>query len=164
METKSKPPSFFRRKIVSPILEQLNRGVTPRKVALSVALGVTLGVFPIIGASIVVCAAAGYLLRLNMPIVILVSFIVYPLQIPLVLVFIKLGVPLFGADPLPLTPAELKARLLSEPLSLFKDFGESILYAVLAWAVIVPVATAILYFLFLPLIRRLPLAAESKEA
>ena len=38
--------SFFRRRIARPIVELLHQGVTPEKMALSLALGVALGVFP----------------------------------------------------------------------------------------------------------------------
>ncbi len=45
----SKKEGHFRRRIARPIVELLRQGVTPEKMALSLALGVALGVFPAVG-------------------------------------------------------------------------------------------------------------------
>jgi uncharacterized protein (DUF2062 family) len=49
---------FFSRRLVRPLLNLLRQGVTPEKIALSVALGVMLGVFPVLGATTALCALA----------------------------------------------------------------------------------------------------------
>jgi uncharacterized protein (DUF2062 family) len=41
---------FLYRKLVRPLVDLLRQGVSPEKIALSVALGVTLGVFPVLGS------------------------------------------------------------------------------------------------------------------
>jgi uncharacterized protein (DUF2062 family) len=52
---------FFHRRIVAPILALLTQGITPEKIALSLALGIVLGVFPVLGSTTVLCAAAALL-------------------------------------------------------------------------------------------------------
>src|SRR3981081_2804173 len=42
---------FFYRRLVRPLLDLLRQGATPEKLALSVALGAMLGVFPMLGAT-----------------------------------------------------------------------------------------------------------------
>ena len=42
---------FFRRRVLGPVLDLLRQGITPEKVALSIAFGVVLGVFPALGCS-----------------------------------------------------------------------------------------------------------------
>jgi uncharacterized protein (DUF2062 family) len=42
---------FFYRHLVRPILDLLRQGVTPEKIALSLALGMALGVFPVLGST-----------------------------------------------------------------------------------------------------------------
>ena len=49
---------FFRRRVARPILELLRQGVTPEKMAMSLALGVALGVFPVLGTTTALCALA----------------------------------------------------------------------------------------------------------
>src|SRR4029077_19367671 len=57
---------FFWR-ITRPIVELLAQGVTPEKMALSLALGVALGVFPVLGTTTALCALVALLWRLNLP-------------------------------------------------------------------------------------------------
>lgn len=59
--------SFFHRRLIRPILDLLRQGVTPEKIALSLALGVALGVFPVLGSTTALCALAALVLRLNLP-------------------------------------------------------------------------------------------------
>src|SRR5579862_8497564 len=82
---------FWREGVVALVVGQLTQGVTPDKIALSVALGLTLGIIPILGVTTVLCAAAAIWLRLNQPVIQLVNWLVYPLQLALVLVFIRIG-------------------------------------------------------------------------
>ena len=51
---------FWRERVLTLIVGQLKQGITPQKVAFTVALGFNLGIFPIIGASTVLCLAAGF--------------------------------------------------------------------------------------------------------
>ncbi|HUB58966.1 MAG TPA: DUF2062 domain-containing protein, partial [Candidatus Micrarchaeia archaeon] len=57
---------FFYRRMARPILQLLRQGVTPEKLALSIALGAALGVFPVLGTTTALCALAALLLRLNL--------------------------------------------------------------------------------------------------
>ena len=79
--------SFLNEKVIEPILAQIKQGVTPRKLALSIAFGVALGIFPVIGVSILLCLLIGIPLKLNQPALQAVNLLMYPFQIPLVLVF-----------------------------------------------------------------------------
>ena len=59
--------SFSYRRLVRPILRLLRQGVTPEKIALSLALGAVLGVFPVLGSTTALCTLAAITLRLNLP-------------------------------------------------------------------------------------------------
>src|SRR5262245_35096989 len=96
-------PSFWRRRLIGPIVGQLTQGVTPEKIALTVALGIALGVFPILGSSTVLCVIAGILIRLNQPIIQAVNYLVYPLQLVLLIPFYRAGEHLLGRTPIPLS-------------------------------------------------------------
>ena len=50
--------SFWHKRIVGPIVAQLRQGIAPEKVALTIALGMVLGVFPILGSTMLLCALA----------------------------------------------------------------------------------------------------------
>ncbi len=94
-----KKEGFLRRRIARPIVELLRQGVTPEKMALSLALGVALGVFPVLGTTTALCALAALILRLNLPAIQIINYFVYPLQIVLILPFFRADEKLFGAPP-----------------------------------------------------------------
>jgi uncharacterized protein (DUF2062 family) len=150
----------WRRCVLDPILAQIRQGITPEKVALTLAVGAMLGIFPVIGSSTILCAAAGILLGLNQPILQLVNYVVYPLQLALIIVFIRLGERLLGAQPVAISPNLLLERFHSAPLLFFKEFALTFLHGVAAWLIFAPVIGAILYLLIHPLLR----AASTKRS
>jgi uncharacterized protein (DUF2062 family) len=75
----------------------LKQGISAETLALSIAFGFVLGVFPVLGLPTVLCGLASVLLRLNFPAVQLVNYLVYPLQIALLWPFAHFGDLLFGA-------------------------------------------------------------------
>ncbi|HMD71185.1 MAG TPA: DUF2062 domain-containing protein [Bryobacteraceae bacterium] len=66
-------------------------GAAPETMALSVALALLLGVFPVYGCPTLLCAAAAVLLRLNLPAMQLVNLLTSPLQLALLAPFGWLG-------------------------------------------------------------------------
>jgi uncharacterized protein (DUF2062 family) len=51
-------PSTTVLRIVDPIVTLLKQGITPESIALSLACGTIIGVFPVFGTTIVLCTAA----------------------------------------------------------------------------------------------------------
>ena len=76
----------------------LQQGTTPEKVALSVALGGTLGVFPVPGVSTVMCVMLAVVLRLNHAMIQVFNYAAYPLQILLLGGYVALGNHWFGSS------------------------------------------------------------------
>lgn len=74
----------------------LKEGSSPEKLALSIALGVAIGTFPLFGVPTLLCGVAAAALRLNFPVLQLVNSLMYPLQIALLWPFARLGGQLFG--------------------------------------------------------------------
>lgn len=144
----------LRRRVVAPVMATLRQGLSPEKVALSVALGVTLGIFPLVGATTLLCLAVGAALRLNQPALQLVNHLAYPLQLPLMLVFIRLGERLLGAPPARFSVAHLTAEFGRDPAGFLIKFGLTGLHGILGWALVAPLVGGALYFGALPLLRR----------
>ena len=118
------------------VLLQLRQGVSRRKVAFTLALGVALGVFPILGSTTMLCLAAGILLRLNQPLLQAMNFLVAPLQIALIVAFVRLGEFVFGAEPMPIVPTEMAAEFHRDPAAFLQRFGWSGVHGVTAWALV----------------------------
>lgn len=163
IEAAGAPSSWWRRRVLAPIVTQLKQGITPAQVALTLALGAVLGIFPILGATTALCAVAGIGLRLNQPLIQLVNYLVYPLQLALLIPFYRAGERLFGAEPVPLIDLPgLLARFGADPWQFILDYGMVGLYGIAVWALVAAPLAALCYALLKPALGRL--AARSRRA
>ena len=94
-----KPPEGLRARIASTIVDQLTQGLSPNRIALTVAVGFCIAVNPIIGTTTIGCFAAAWALRLNQPIIQRINWSSYALQLLLIYPFIRLGERIFHARP-----------------------------------------------------------------
>ncbi|CAN4098032.1 unnamed protein product [Withania somnifera] len=141
--------SWTRSKIVDPIFHILQRGAEPKLLALSAALGITLGVFPICGVTVFLCGIAIALLGsfCHAPTVMLANFIATPIELSLMIPFLRLGESITGGSHFLLTSDALRKVFTGEAS---KEVLLSILRAMLGWLVAVPFILAGLYVVFLP--------------
>ena len=144
---------FFRRRVADPFLLLLKQGLAPEALALSLALGATLGLFPVIGATTALCVVAGFALRLNHPALQLANYVVYPLQIPLILVFVRLGESIVGATPMTVSAERLLASFRQDPLAFVARFSWTGLHGILGWLTVAPLVCGALYAGLAPLLR-----------
>jgi uncharacterized protein (DUF2062 family) len=143
--------SWWQRRVVAPIVAQLRQGITPQKIALTLALGAVLGIFPILGATTALCAVAGVWLRLNQPLIQLVNYLVYPLQLALLIPFYRAGEHLFGAEPVPIIDIPgLLARFGADPWQFILDYGMVGFYGIAVWSLAAGPLAALGYFLLRP--------------
>ncbi len=145
---------FFKRRLVRPILDLLRQGVTPEKIALSVALGAALGVFPALGWSTTLCAIAAIVLRLNLPAIQLVNYFVYPAQIALLVPFFRWGEKLFRAPHFPISVPQIYALFHASAWIAIKLLWTTIWHAIVVWGILAPVSIGLLYAILLPPLRR----------
>lgn len=146
---------FWQNKIINPILKLLKQGITPEKIALSIALGVIIGVFPIVGTTTILCGIAAILLGLNLPAIQLVNYLVYPLQIVLLIPFYQAGEFLFRAEALPLSASKIMEMMKDDTWNSIKLLWDTTLHATVVWCILAPIGFAILYYSMLPAIKRL---------
>jgi uncharacterized protein (DUF2062 family) len=145
---------WLQQKVVEPIINLLKQGITPERIALSIAVGVALGVFPVLGSTTVLCAVAALLLRLNLPAIQIVNWLVYPLQIVLLLPFIRMGEAIYRASPLPLNTAQLLALVRAGAWAATKQLWRSGIHAITAWTLVAPLGALVIYSVLAPLLRR----------
>lgn len=149
------PGSFWKRRVIGPLALQLRQGVTPEKLAVTVALGLVLGIFPILGSTTLLCAVAGFALRLNQPVIQLVNYVAYPLQIALIIPTYRAGEILFGRDPVPLSFPYLFERFNADFMQFLRDFGLIAIQGIVVWCIVAPIAAAGIYAGVRPLLRKL---------
>jgi hypothetical protein len=145
---------FFRRRMARPIIELLRQGVTPEKMALSLALGIALGVFPVLGTTTALCAVVALAWRLNLPAIQIVNYFVYPVQIALLIPFFRAGETLFGAAHLPLSVTQIVALVRASFWDATRMLWTTIWHAAVVWCLVAPVFVALAYLALVPLLRR----------
>jgi len=125
-------------RLTSLLSDQLRQGLNPRDLALSLALGATLGIMPLIWGTSLVCIGCAYCFRLNQAVVQLANYMMYPLQIILFIPWLLLGERLFASHLLPEDSAQLLEQLNQSPLLFFSHFQQSNLQGLLVWLVLSP--------------------------
>ena len=151
------------RRIILPVLALLRRGASPEKLAWSLAAGALIGINPIIGSTTVACLAIAFVLRLNMVASQITNHLGYPLQIALVIPFIRLGSRLFHTAPMPLSARELLHAARETPLALVRQLWLWESHALVVWALVAAVLTPILALILTPILRRLLVRIQHHE-
>ena len=147
--------SFFYRRVIGPIRTLLTQGITPEKIALSLAFGIVLGVFPLLGSTTILCAAAALIFRLNLPAIQLVNYLAYPLQLLFLVPFIRMGERLFGAARSQLSLAQMLTMAHADFPHAVASLWVAGVHAMSAWLLIGPPAIVLLYFVLSRLLRQL---------
>jgi Uncharacterized protein conserved in bacteria (DUF2062) len=153
--------TFLQRRVRKPLVKLLLQGVTPKKLALSLALSATLAVIPAFGWSVWLCGLAGLAFGLNLPAMQAVNYFLYPAQIALLLPFFRLGEKLFRAPHLPLSVPQIVSMAHANFLGAVRLLWSTTWHAVVAWALLAPFAAGLMYLVLLPIFRR---AANRKTA
>ncbi len=144
---------WFRRRVIIPILELLKQGVTPERLALSLAIGTVLGVSPILGVTTALAFLICYVFRLNPVAMQLMNYLMYPFQILLLLPFIHAGEHLFRAEHLRLNTAQLEQLIHSNIAFAIQTLWIAIWHAIAVWALVAPFVVSLLYVILRPLLR-----------
>ena len=147
--------SLWRRWVVKPVLAQLTQGTKPADIAKAIAFGVTTGIFPLLGTTTVLGLAVGMMLKLNQPVLQVFRELVYPVQLATILLFMRAGEALFGAEHVPLSIPMMMERFFAAPGQFMKDFGMIGLYGVVVWLLLAPVLLGVVYFISKPLVEKL---------
>ena len=143
--------NWLRRRIWEPFLALLKTGLSPRGLAWSVAAGLALGVFPMLGTTTLLCVGAAFAFRLNQPAMQVVNYLAYPLQLALLIPFIRSGERLFGAEAMPLSLSAMLGALKIDPFGTITIFWSRIWHACVVWALLALPAMALLALILRPI-------------
>ena len=155
--------SWWRRWLVAPVVTQLTHGSSPDRIGWTIALGMVVGVFPIMGSTTLVCLLIGWLLRLNQPVLHVFRAVVYPLHLALILIFIRLGERLYGAPLISFSIPQLIGKFKDSPLQFARDFGMAAWHGVSAWLLIAPVAAVLIKMAVMPALRKLSVSLKRRQ-
>ena len=143
----------WQRHVIDPIAAQLTQGITPEKVALTLAVGSALALFPILGTTTLLCLLAGILLRLNQPIIQMVNALCTPVHLPVIYFLVRLGNWIFHVPSEHLGIRIMNHMLWDDPREFLEKFGMTAIHAIAAWMIVAPVWVLVVYAISLPVLK-----------
>lgn len=144
---------WFRRRVRDPLLRMLREGLSPEGLAWSLSVGLAFGIIPLWGTATALCAGAALAFRLNQPAMQLANYLAYPLQLAMLIPFIRMGERLFGAPRLPLSLTVIQEALRQDAWAALGLFWTSLWHASVAWLLVVPLPTVLLAWGLAPVFR-----------
>lgn len=133
----------------------LRQGISPRRLALTLALGFAIGCLPVVGIPTALCFMVALTLKLNLPAIQVANYVAMPLQVLLILPFVRLGGWLFA-------PGQQQGTILmhGSPAQMLWASGSIAGQAMAAWLVIAGPAVVLMTLGLTAVLRRFPAVAE----
>lgn len=129
--------------------------MTPEKLALTIAVAFSVGLIPLWGSVTALCFVFATLMRLNLPVMILVTTLTTPLHLLGYVVFINLGIGIFGASALTYSAEQIFTLIQSDFRTALQELWYVNLLGIIVWAALsLPIAT-ITYYTILPILKRI---------
>jgi uncharacterized protein (DUF2062 family) len=135
-------------------------GVSPQRLALTLALGFAIGCLPLLGITTALCALVAVALRLNLPAIQAANYAAMPLQIILVVPFLRMGRWMFSSS----TQQSLQASLFHGlSLQTLRATGSLAGEALGAWLVFAAPTVLLMTVSLTLVLRRVPALAAVSE-
>ena len=134
------------KKLFSKLKELVRQGTSPHGLALSTTLGILLGLFPVLGVTTWAIPLIALRLRLNIALMLTLSYLFWPLQILLIIPFLRMGEWIWELPPFPLSIEKLQKAFEVSVLDAINDFWFANLTAIGGWAAAVVPIGVLLYF------------------
>lgn len=127
--------NFARCRVLRPLLRLLKNGVSPRRLAWSLAVALVVGVNPFLGATTVCMLFLAWAFKLNHLATQIGIHLVAPLQWLLFLPFINAGIAVFHSHRLPMDRADILHLSHRHPVQLARLLWQWEWHALIIWAI-----------------------------
>lgn len=111
-------------------------GASPSELAATSTAALVVGIMPFFGVTTLIMGVIAAKMKLSFPLMYALSYIVYPIQILLVIPFLRIGEWMTGTPQADLSFQEIKAAFQADFLGAIADFGVASLQAVAGWLLI----------------------------
>jgi uncharacterized protein (DUF2062 family) len=140
--------AFLRRRLIGPVMDQLTLGVTPDRLAITLAVATATALFPLLGATTALTLGVGLAFRLNQVVLHTVNQLLGPVQLLLILIYVRAGEWLWRAPADHFAVADIVRTFQASGWSAFLGrFGWAGVHAVTAWAASAPFLALAIYLL-----------------
>ena len=143
----------FLKKYWGKFKDLFKQGLTPKQLSLSITVALVVSLFPIFGVSTIILAALAVRFKLNLPIMIALSYFVEPIKAILFVPFINIGETLFGTEHTLLTFEAIKASYDLSFWATLKSLSYELLCGFAGWTLTILPASFLFYFLLKELLK-----------
>ena len=148
--------NVFKERVIKPLKQLLNAGLTPAKMAQALSIGVVLGMTPLLGISSLLAVLIAAMFRLNQVAIQVANWAAYPAQILLFIPYIRAGEWLLGMESVAVSPTEIASMFNEDFYASLQIYGRSLAAGFTAWAVTaIPLSVALNYPFKIILLRTL---------
>lgn len=141
----------------------LKQGLTPKELALSITISALIGIFPVYGTTTFILAFLAIRWRLNMPIMMAVSYLLTPVQILLIIPFARLGEFLFGFETLGMDLESLQKAYADGIIEAFSQYSGRLALAVGGWLILAIPVGILVYVLFFQIFKAIKSTRKAEE-
>ena len=145
---------WLRRQVRDPLLEELRQGATPEAVSAAVTVSLAIAINPFIGTTTLGCLVAGRVFRLNHVVMQVVNHAAFPLQLLLIVPYVRIGETIAGAPHFSLKPSSIIEEFNRSIPDFLEKFWLTGLHGLIGWALTVPLACWLLHLILRRLFRR----------
>jgi uncharacterized protein (DUF2062 family) len=142
------------RKVRDPLLAELRQGATPEAVSAAVTVSLAIAINPFIGTTTLGCVVAGRAFRLNHVVMQIINHAAFPLQLLLIVPYVRIGETIAGAPHFSLKPSAIIEEFNRSIPDFLEKFWLTGLHGLIGWALTVPLACWLLHLILRRLFRR----------
>ena len=138
----------------------LRMGISPQRLALTLALGFAIGCLPMVGIPTAICALVAITLKLNVQVIQAANYAAMPLQLMLMLPFVRLGGWMFASG----QQQSLERTLMhGSPMQMLWASGNAETQALGAWCVIAGPMVVLMTLGLTAVLQRVPALATVRD-
>lgn len=132
--------------LLDKIKKPFQQGLKPADLAKAVIIGLLFTIFPVFGVTTLLIASAALYFKLNLPIMVAISYIAAPLQILLFMPQLKVGEAVFGAEHTLLSIESIKAAFAESFFNAMGSLLFEVVCGVVGWLLIsLPIALLLVF-------------------
>lgn len=133
--------------LLDKIKKPFQQGLKPADLAKAVIIGLLFTVFPVFGVTTIIIACVALYFKLNLPIMVAISYIAAPLQVLLFMPQLKVGEAIFGVEHTLLSVDSIKAAFSESFFNTVGSLFFEIVCGVVGWTIVALPIAVILVFL-----------------
>lgn len=123
-------------KILKKIKQPFQQGLSRYAIIKAIIVGLLISIFPVFGVTTLLLTAVSIKFKLNLPVMIVVSYLATPLQFMLFMPFIRVGETIFNTKHTLLTVQEIKAAFDVSFIDTIRQLVFELICGISGWSLI----------------------------